>query len=120
MTAAISLDDDVFDASTPQVKAETHVRQYEGESVVWAPAATTPVHLDPVAAIVHQLLDGQVTMAELAEDVHAAMGVPLAVARSQLRRVVTLLTNANVLVGSSDVPTSGAYDFDLFVAPPNP
>jgi hypothetical protein len=121
MSALSILDDTEFRSSTPQVRGDAQIRHYGNDAVAWSPLSPNPVHLDPVTSIVYQLLDGNVSIAELVTDVHEAIGVPEAIAKNRLRSAIATLDNA-VLLASSDEPDSRTIDdeLDLFVAPPNP
>lgn len=119
MDAALVADDGAFDSLAPCVRPEAHVRHFDNECVAWAPEATTPVHLDPVATIVYQLLDGHVSIADLVSDVHHALGIPEGVARGQLRRVVQLLHSAALLTDSPISAHLPPNKLDVFSGPPN-
>lgn len=103
----------------PCVRADALVRRYGDEAVAWSPAAPTPVYLDPVAALIWQVLDGTVTLDELALDVHQVIGVPLAIARRRIDHVVTLFDQGGLLT-SSEPPPAPHVGLGLFPAPPNP
>lgn len=113
------LDDSTFEATTPRLRGDALVRRFENEAVVWSPIAAEPLHLDPVAALVFELFDGETSIAELIADVQAVLGIPEGVIRSQLRRTVSLFEYGGMLAASSadDMPE---VDFDVFAAPPNP
>lgn len=93
------LSDREFDACTPLARTDALVRAYDNEFVVWSPDAGRPIHLDPVAAVVFQLLDGSARLVDLIADIHEVIGVPAQVARNQLRRVVRQLEEAALLGG---------------------
>lgn len=88
-------------------------------SWAWSSITAAPAYLDPVAALALQMLDGTASVADLIADVHEVLGIPKAVARSQLRRAISLLDDGGLLT-SSTAPESPATDSDLFPAPPNP
>jgi hypothetical protein len=94
------------------------VRHYGTEAVAWSEIRPEPVLLDPVAAVVVQLLDGEATVRELVEDVHAALGVDTDLARAQIMRVLSLLDGAGLLETSAPVESTST-DLDLFHYPPN-
>ena len=120
MEATALLDDDEFEASTPSARSDILVRHYETESVVWSPDAQEPVYLDPVAALVFQLLGGDVSVGALIADVHEVLGIPEAIAQKQLRRVVAMLDRGAILERSTMPAGQVDASLDLFPAPPNP
>lgn len=111
-----------FLASAPSVRTDAIARHYGNEIVAWSPVSPQPAYLDPVAALVYQLLDGTATVGELVEDVHDVVGVPKGVARDQIRRVVMRLDAATLLSTSHPPDTADDDPFDLgvFLGPPNP
>ena len=115
--SASSLDDAQFDACKPEARADRLIRWYGNEAVAWSPVAAMPVHLDPLSALVVQMLDGSATVADIVTDVHDVLGVPRSVARDQLRRAVSRLDQGGLLTTSTEVP---ADDMDFFPGPPNP
>ena len=118
MHTSAGFDDRRFDEFVPALRPDAIVRRFDNEAVAWSPAAITPVYLDPLAALVLQLLDGSAPIAELLVDIHEVVGVPLPVARTQLRRVVGALQQGALLTTSpSELPIG--LDFDLFSGPPN-
>jgi hypothetical protein len=70
------------------------------EAVVWASHRPEPVCLDPVAAVMLGVIDGQASVAQLVEEVHDEVGVDLDVARAQVERVVALLDWGGLLTSS--------------------
>lgn len=111
--------DETFDSLRPAVISNAFIRRYGEDILAWAPSSPRPLALEGVAAVVYQILDGSATIAELVHDIHDIVGVPPAVARSQLRVVVEQLADAGLL---EDLVTSrqAPVELDLFPAPPNP
>jgi hypothetical protein len=107
-----------FDHVVPHIRDDVVLRQYGNEAVAWSPTSHAPVYLDPVAAVIFQLLDGDVSVGELIDDVHDVLGIPRSIARNQLRRVMSLLDQASTLTTSAQ--TAPATKPELFVQPPNP
>ena len=103
----------------PQARTDMVVRYFDNEAVAWSAVRRGPVYLDPVMAVVYQLLDGTATIRELSTEVHEVIGVPLAVARHQIDRSVAELHQAGLLESSPNQEADGARP-DLFPAPPNP
>ena len=114
-----TLDDGAFDRFAPQVRPGALVKHYDNEAVAWSPVSPVPTHLDALAALVYQLLDGGALVADLVADVHDVVGVPLSIARNQIRRVVAQLDGAALLVSSDEAP-NGPTAHDVFSQPPNP
>lgn len=112
---------DIHDADgfRPCVRADALVRRYGNEAVAWSPLHRYPTSMDPVAALVFQLLDGSASVAELVTDVHEVVGIPQSIAHNQLMRVLSQLHDAGLLLTSAaDVDPDA--EPDLFPAPPNP
>ena len=120
MTAADgTLDDRSFDASVYQVRGDAILRRYDNESVSWSPVASEPVHLDPLASIVYELFESEVSVGDLLTEVNEVLGVPKSVARSQVRRVVAILNRGALMTTSMPAARSGGA-IDLMLGPPNP
>ena len=119
MGSPVSAADNEFETLRPEVRADALVRHYDNEIVAWSPSSRAPTYLDPVAALIFQILDGNASVADLVGDVHEFVGVPEAVARSQIRRVISQLHSAGLLTTStpSDAPN---VQLDLFPGPLNP
>ena len=116
MNAVAGLEPNELFAPTPNT--DVLVRKYEDDSIVWA-SGGIPIRLDPVGSLIFELLDGEVTVGELADDVHAVVGVPRTVALDQIRSVISALDVGGALVtsnrGSLTPPTT-----EVFFGPPNP
>ena len=113
------LDDAAFDRLTPAIRDDVIVEHIGLEAVAWAHRSTVPWHLDTVAAVVVQLLDGRVSLGELVDDVSDVLGIPEAIARRRIRVVIATLENGDLLRPARS-PTMEGDEPDLFVAPPNP
>lgn len=119
MTLFASLPSEEFDSLMPRIAADVLTRQYEDGIIAWSPANPRPTPLDGVASVVFQMLDGSGSVAELIGDIHEVVGVPEAVARSQLRQVLGRLAAEGLLDGVEGGPVAPTK-LDLFPAPPNP
>jgi hypothetical protein len=117
MTSVEFLDEHRLESLVPMLRDDVVIRHYGQESVVCSPSGEQPTYLDPVGSIVLQLLDGEASMAELADDICAAVGVPRSIAFGRLRTVVGQLDVVGALT-TSDTPLRPADDF--FYGPPNP
>lgn len=109
-----------LDLLRPRVAADVRTRHYDDGIIAWSPASPRPTPLDGVGSVVFQILDGSGTVAELVDDIHEVVGVPEAVARSQLRHLLEQFAADGLLDG---VEGDGGVDLtklDLFPAPPNP
>jgi hypothetical protein len=115
----VVIDDHHFEISSPRVCRDVIVRRYEDELIAWSPGGFAPVHLDPVAGLVFQFLDGTTTLGEIIADVHDVIGVPLAVVRSQLRRIISKLDLAGMFT-ESPVLEVAKTSIEVFPGPPNP
>jgi len=111
------LDDVTADSSTPQARNDLVTRDFDGGVVAWAPDAAEPVVLQPLAATMLQLLDGEVSSGELVADLADVLDVGDDVARNVLRQELGRLHSAGLLTAS---PRSGAGATEVFPAPPNP
>ena len=113
------LDDEQLDACVVRGREDALVRHYGAEAVAWSPLAPTPSYLDPLAALVWQLLDGEVPISAILDDVNEVLGVPQAVARNQIRRVIRSLEGSSLL-STSPAPPSRPSEEVHFPLPPNP
>lgn len=122
MTDMLLADQSEFLAWAPEVRSDALVRHFDNEIVAWSPAYPRPAHLDPVAALVFQMLDGRATIGELVTDVHDVVGAPTGVVRDQMRRVLAQLDQARLLTTSVAPARQApeADDLDIFLGPPNP
>lgn len=81
----------------PVTRADNVVRSYGNEAVAWSAIAPEPVFLDPVAALVLQIVDGCATVGDLVEDVHDVLGVDPTVALEALNRTLGLFAAGGLL-----------------------
>jgi hypothetical protein len=102
----------------PVVRPGSVVRHYDTEAVAWSSNGAGPALLDAVSAVVIQIVDGGATVADLVEDVHAALGVGTDVARARILRALGVLDDAGLLETSTSVEMT-LDDLDLFHFPPN-
>ena len=108
-----------FDGLRPKVRDDSTIRHYGDESIAWTPISPQPVALDPIATLLFPFFDGDASVADLVADVHHTVGVPLGVARQQLRRVLAQFDEGGLLTTSSDRAAT-ITRYDIFHAPPNP
>jgi hypothetical protein len=105
----------------PELRGDYLRRDLEGGCVVWSPVSPAPTVLDPVAAVMLDVIDGEASVGQLATEVHEEVGVPLEVARQQVERTVQLFGQAGLLTS----PRADAAMDDLaprrplFADPPN-
>jgi len=108
----------LFEDSIVSVRRGTHVRTYAGEAVVWSPGRP-PLLLDPVGAVVLQLLNGEATVGDLAIEVSEEVGIPRSIALNQFRRVLSSLAEGGALSGPHSVPPPDVPG-EVFHGPYNP
>lgn len=103
----------------PTLRTDFLRRDVDGNSVVWSPLATEPTVLDPVAAVMLDVVDGEATVQQLAREVHEEVGVDLEVALDQVTRVVELFGHAGLLTASTTTTTAieAIEQRELFVNP---
>lgn len=70
------------------------------ETVVWSPARLAPSVLDPVCTIMLDVIDGEASVGDIADDVTEVVGVPSEVAMAQVRRAIGVLEMVGLLSGS--------------------
>lgn len=102
----------------PQVRSGVEVREFGTEVLAWSPVHPRPAFLDPVAAIVMQIVDGEATIDELTQDVHSTLDVPTDIASAQITRSIGLLDDFALLADSVPGPRQGSEL--IFHDPPNP
>jgi hypothetical protein len=113
------IDEHGIESMAPGLREGTEVRHIDLESIVWSASGTGPAFLDAVGTVVVQLLDGQTTLAELADEIHDEVGIPRSIAMAQLRTVVEQLHSVGALNTNANSPQP-ARDVGLFAGPPNP
>lgn len=57
-------------------RAEVVEVEVDGETVIYEPSGQTLHHLDPIATVIWQQLDGTLSTDELVEELAAAFGAP--------------------------------------------
>lgn len=88
-------------AFVPALRDDFERRVVAGESVVWSPLVDEPTVLDPVATVMLDVVDGTASIAELANDVHEVVGVPVDTALRQVVRVVEEFGQTGLLTSST-------------------
>jgi hypothetical protein len=73
------------------------VESFGNESIAWGPGAHTPVFLDSTATLIFKVFDGEATAADLAEDLCEVFGLEQELAEAQIRRVVSLAAEGQLL-----------------------
>ncbi len=86
--------------AVPELRGDFERRDIAGQAVVWSPIAPRPVAFDSVATVMLDVVDGVASMAELATDVHEAVGIPLETALQQVVRVIEEFDSAGILTSS--------------------
>ena len=72
-------------------------RSLDGEVLVWSPVSPTPVVLDPVSAVMLDVVDGITSIRQLADEVHEEVGISFGLAWSQVRRSIEVFQSASLL-----------------------
>jgi PqqD family protein of HPr-rel-A system len=85
--------------TTPRVREELTVVVLDGEAVIYDEASGDVHHLNPTATLVFQMLDGTVSVEELAADVASVFELDPATAATQVRSLVDELAAAGLLAG---------------------
>jgi len=92
----------------PELRDDFERRDVAGQAVVWSPIAPRPVAFDSVATVMLDVVDGVASIAEIATDVHEAVGIPLETAIQQVVRVVAEFELAGVLTSAVSGSTAEA------------
>jgi hypothetical protein len=113
--------EEIFDSAfVPLIDDRAIVRLMDNEAVVWAPTHVAPRALDPLAALMLQLADGSVPVDDLVRDVQEVIGVPEALARTQIQGALGRLDEAGMLRRErATEPVDPYAPLDLFPAPPS-
>lgn len=98
---------EVSSDSTPALRTGLIVRRIGDEAVVWSDLRSEPAHLDSVASVMLDVIDGVATTAELIEDVQYVVDIDHFAARSQVKRVLSLFDVAGML--TSSVPAEPSF-----------
>lgn len=118
MISMFDFNESNFATWTPALRDDVVIRRYGNEALVWSPIGV-PLRLDPVGGVILQLLDGETSVLELADDIVDVIGVPRAIAVQQLKTIIGSLDSTGALTTSSPVPSLLASG-DLFYGPLNP
>ena len=102
----------------PDLRSDLCRQDVGHEAIIWSPIREDPFAMDPVATVMLDVIDGNATLADLAEDVHMVVGVPAEVAELQVQRVVHLLDQAGALTISTGEDTTERHR-ELFANPPS-
>ena len=102
----------------PGVRDDLEVRTYGLDAVAWSPTAPGPIALDPVGKLALEFFDGNVTVSDLIEDVHQAVGIPASLARDRLLRVLDEFAAAGLLTTTESAAVS-VDGVALFSGPQN-
>ncbi len=90
----------------------------DGELVVFDPESAKVHQLDPVGAVIWQLLDGEATLAELIADLAEGFGVPEAQVRADVAALLDSLREHDLLDdGTATAPPPSP---PAMAAPPRP
>lgn len=94
----------------------------DGEAVVWSPISPVPTHLDPVATVLLDVIDGIASIGEIVADVQEVVGLPYDVAQQRIAHIIRTFDEARLLTTSSsnEHADEAIARRELFVAPPNP
>jgi hypothetical protein len=85
----------------PHPTPGTAVERFGNEAIAWAPHSATPAHLEPIATIVWDLLDGATSVGDIANDVAAELGLPPTIVTNQAMRVAGQLDAAGLIVADA-------------------
>ncbi len=99
----------------PALRQDNLVRRYDNEIVAWSSISERPVFLDPIAAVVFQIVDSEATVAELITDVHEELGLAREIADIQIRKSLQLLDAGRLL--ETSLPGAVPLEPDLFFEP---
>lgn len=88
------------------------------EAVVWPPGRSAPSVLGPTARVLLDVLDGEATVDEIAEDVSSVFELPIDLAERQVARALEEIEQAGLLHTSQPDPVDDRLG--LFTDPPSP
>lgn len=117
--AASRRGDVAFGSLMPQARSDTLILDVEGGVIAWSPIAAEPVSLEPLTAVLLQLLDGEVSADDLLVDLCEVLEVSEEVALDVLRGHLSLLDEAGLLTTSTP-SINQEQELDIFPLPPNP
>ncbi len=103
----------------PALRSDFLRCEVDGETIVWSHMTAGPTLLDPVAALMLDVIDGEATVGQLSSEVSDEVGITLDVATEQIQRTVELFGGAGLLTAStSDTTANEAIaEQELFVNP---
>jgi hypothetical protein len=110
MTPPPSLHDPEF---APRLRQDVVWRSFGQEAVAWSPERREPAYLDPFAVLLSSVMDGEATLAELADDIAAEFDLAAEAAVATTRAVTGYLDLHGLLTTSEpeDVPWFLAHPF---------
>lgn len=102
----------------PILRKDLLRRQVEHETLIWSPIREDATALDPVTSVMLDVIDGEATTADLAQDVAEVVGLDAELATMQVRRILASLNGAGAL--ETSVPHSvPERQRELFINPPS-
>jgi hypothetical protein len=102
----------------PRRRPDVESVDIDGELVLWDAIDRTVHRLDPIGSVLWPFLDGDATVAELAEDAAEVWGVPIEQTTVAVRALVEQLGEARLLGDAP--PDRDGQDPKHLVDPPSP
>ena len=90
----------------PQLRPDLIRRSIDNDVIIWSPLASEPTVLDPVAAVMLDVVDGDASVRELAHEVSQEVGIAFDIALREVQRTVALFADAASLTTSSSPVTA--------------
>ncbi len=101
----------------PMMREGVTMRRIGEEAVVWSEIRPEPFHLDPIATVMIDVIDGVATTSELIDDVQSALSIGHYDARAHVKRILTLFDAAGMLTSSVATEPSMLQDRPLLPDP---
>ncbi len=97
MTTDFQLPAFLDDGYKPAIAPRTLRYDLGDEAIVWASTHHAPLYLDPAAALISSIFDGEGTREEIIEDLDAVLETEPGIAAEQLNRVLFMLAGGGAL-----------------------
>ena len=103
----------------PTLRTDLLRREIDGETIIWSPLAPEPTVLDPISAVMLEVIDGDASVDQIASEVHEEVGIALETAQKRVTDVVERFAALGLLTSSTSTMTAqeAIGQRDLFVSP---
>lgn len=98
-----------MESTLPQARHDLPMVEIEGELVLYDEAGRGLHHLNRTATVVFKCLDGESTLAEIAEDIADVSGLPLADVEHAVQLLLADFADQGLIEGAADNAEEGVH-----------